>query len=239
MAADFKSIKSLPKFLIFFTIITLFIGSFLVHRKLERIQPRQKSMESYIYISSAKFLKPFTFGFNQVLADYFWIKTVGYFGEHLMSDRNYPWLYPMLDLVTTLDPQFIWPYYFGGITLSLEAKQVEQSNLILKKAIHYHPDKWHFLFYLGFNYWYHDNNLLMAATYIKRAAMNPKAPRYLKTFPARLYSEAGQKDAAIQFLVEMKKNTQDIQMRAELDKRIEEILKEKMKLHYKPKTRVR
>jgi hypothetical protein len=69
--------------------------------------------------------------------------------------------------------------------------------------------------------------------------MNPKAPRYLKTFPARLYNEAGQKDTAIQFLLEMKKNTQDIQMRAELDKRIEEILKGKMKLHYKPKTRVR
>jgi len=229
----------LQKHLIFFSLVFLLAGVFSIHRKLERIQPRQNSMESYLYIPSAKFLKPFTFGFNQAVADYFWIKTVGYFGEHLMSDRNYPWLYPMLDLVTTLDPQFIWPYYFGGITLSLEAHQVEQSNLILKKAIHYHPDKWHFLFYLGFNYWYHDNNLLMAATYIKQAAMNPKAPRYLKTFPARLYNEAGQKDTAIQFLLEMKKNTQDIQMRAELDKRIEEILKGKMKLHYKPKIRVR
>jgi hypothetical protein len=194
-------------------------------------------MGSYIYIPSAKFLKPFTMGFNQVIADYFWIKTVGYFGEHLMSDRKYPWLYPLLDLVTTLDPQFIWPYYFGGIVLSLEAHQVEQSNLILKKAIYYHPDKWHFLFYLGFNYWYHDNNLLKAASYLNLAAMQPKAPRYLKTFPARLYNEAGQKDTAIQFLLEMKKNTQDTHMRAELDKRIEEIIKGKMKLHYKPKAR--
>jgi len=239
MAADFESIKPSYKFLIFFTIITLFMGSFLVHRKLERIQPRQKSMESYLYIPSAKFLKPFTLGFNQVIADYFWIKTVGYFGEHLMSDRHYPWLYPMLDLVTTLDPQFIWPYYFGGITLSLEAQQVEQSNLILKKAIHYYPYNWHFLFFLGFNYWYHDNNLLQAATYLKRAAMQPNAPRYLKTFPARLYSEAGQKDAAIQFLLEMKKNTQDIQMRAEIEKRIEEILKGKMKKIQKPQSQFR
>jgi hypothetical protein len=76
----------------------------------------------------------------------------------------------------------------------------------------------------------------MAATYIKQAAMNPKAPRYLKTFPARLYNEAGQNNTAIKFLLEMKKNTQDIQMRAELDKRIEEILKKKMKGRQKPKT---
>jgi hypothetical protein len=239
MVADFESIKPLSKFLIFFTIITLFIGSFLVHRKLDKFQSPLKTIAVYMYIPSGDFLKHFTFGFNQVIADYFWIKTVGYFGEHLMSDRHYPWLYHMLDLVTTLDPQFIWPYYFGGITLSLEAQQVEQSNLILKKAIHYYPYNWHFLFFLGFNYWYHDNNLLQAATYLKRAAMQPNAPRYLKTFPARLYSEAGQKDAAIQFLLEMKKNTQDIQMRAEIEKRIEEILKGEMKKIQKPKSQFR
>ena len=79
----------------------------------------------------------------------------------------------------------------------------------------------------------------MAAAYLKQAAMNPNAPPYLKTFPARLYSEAGQKNAAIQFLLEMKKNIQDIHMRAEIDKRIEEILKGKMRKFIKPKTRFR
>ena len=126
----------LQKYLIFISLVFLLVGVFSIHRKLDKFQSPLKTMEVYMFIPSGDFLKPFTFGFNQVIADYFWIKTVGYFGEHLMSDRNYPWLYHMLDLVTTLDPQFIWPYYFGGITLSLEAEQVEQSNLILKKAIH-------------------------------------------------------------------------------------------------------
>ena len=148
------------KSFIFIWLICLLVECFLIHRKLEKIQSPQKSMEVYMDIPSGDLLKPFTLGFNQVIADYFWIKTVGYFGEHLMSDRNYPWLYHMLDLVTTLDPHCIWPYYFGGIILSLEAHQVDQSNLILKKAIHYHPDNWQFLFFLGFNYWYHDNNFL-------------------------------------------------------------------------------
>ena len=234
------SIKPILKnSLIFFPLVFLIVGIISIQRDLDKFQPPQRTMEVYMYIPSGDFLKHFTFGFNQVIADYFWIKTVGYFGAHLMSDRNYPWLYHILDLVTTLDPQFIWPYYFGGITLSLEAQQVEQSNLILKKAIHHHPDNWQFLFFLGFNYWYHDNNLLLAASYLKRAAMMPNAPRYLKTFPARLYSEAGQKDVAIQFLLEMKKNTQDAHMSAEIDKRIEEILKGKMKKIQKPKARFR
>ncbi|MFH0812451.1 MAG: hypothetical protein V2A69_06385 [Pseudomonadota bacterium] len=182
-----------------------------------------------MYIPSGTFLKPFTLGFNQLTADYFWIKTISYFGDHLLSDRNYPWLYHILDLVTTLDPLCKWPYFFGGIVLSLEAEQVEQSNLILEKAMRYHPGVWNFPFYLGFNYWYHYNNPIKAASYIEIAAKLPGAPAYLKTFPARLYTEAGQRGAALQFLEEMLKKTQDPRMRAKIEKRIEEILKGKKK----------
>ncbi|WAC07000.1 MAG: hypothetical protein OS130_12255 [Thermodesulfobacteriota bacterium] len=196
-------------------------------------------MEVYMYIPSGNFLKPFTLGFNQLIADYFWIKTIGYFGEHLMSDRNYPWLYQILDLVTNLDPHFIWPYYFGGITLSLEAQQVKQSNLILKKAIHYYPDNWKFPFFLGFNYWYHTQELSKAAFYLQCAAQKPNAPRYLKTLPARLLSAAGQKEAALYFLFEMKRNTQNSLMKEQIEKRIQEILQGTLKGPQKPKPKLR
>jgi hypothetical protein len=222
------------KLLVFFSIITLFGGAFAIHLRLDEIQPLHQPMKIYMYIPSGEFLKPFTIGFEQLIADYFWIKTIGYFGEHLMSDRNYPWLYHMLDLVTTLDPHFIWPYYFGGITLSLEAQQVEQSNLILKKAMHYHPAVWKFPFFLGFNYWYYSNDPAKAAYYIKIAAQLPKAPVFLKTFPARLLSTAGQKGAALQFLMEMRSNTQDARMRAQIEKRIQEIRQGTLKAPKKP-----
>jgi len=222
------------KLLVFFSIITLFWGSFAIHLRLDEIQPLHQSMKIYMYIPSGEFLKPFTIGFEQLIADYFWIKTIGYFGEHIMSDRNYPWLYHILDLVTTLDPQFIWPYYFGGITLSLEAQQVEQSNLILKKAMHYHPAVWKFPFFLGFNYWYYSNDPAKAAYYIKIAAQLPKAPVFLKTFPARLLSTTDQKGAALQFLMEMRSNSQDARMRTQIEKRIQEILQGTLKAPKKP-----
>jgi len=220
--------KNIPvNSILFFLIISLALGIFLIHRKLEKAPPLPNSLETYMCIPSGEFLKPFTLGFDQLIADYFWIKTVGYFGEHLMSDRNYPWLYHLLDLITTLDPQFIWPYYFGGIILSLEAKQVEQSNRILEKACQYHPEVWKFPFFLGFNYWYHYNDPLTAAYYIKIAAQLPKSPAFLKTFPARLLTEAGQKEAAIRFLMEMRNTTQDSQMKHQIEKRIEEIIQGK------------
>ena len=215
--------------LIFLSIIILFGGAFSIQRRLDQMNIRHRSMEVFMYIPSGTFLKPFTLGFNQLTADYFWIKTISYFGDHLLSDRKYPWLYHILELVTTLDPMCKWPYFFGGIVLSLEAEQVEQSNLILEKAMRYHPGVWNFPFYLGFNYWYHYNDPAKAASYIERAAKLPGSPAYLKTFPARLYSEAGQKEVALQFLQEMLKKTQDPKMRARITKRIEEILKGKKK----------
>ena len=214
---------------ILFFIAVFFAGAFLIHLELDKMEHPAKSMESYMYIPSGEFLKPFVLGFDQLIADYFWIKTVGYFGDQLMADRQYPWLYHILDLVTTLDPQYIFPYYFGGVTLSLEAGQVEQSNLILKKAMRHHPDTWRFPFMLGFNYWYHDNDPLKGATYLEIAANLPEAPKYLKTLPARLYNEAGQEKVALRFLQEILKNTQDPKMKVQIEKRIREILKGELK----------
>jgi hypothetical protein len=115
---------------------------------------------------------------------------------------------------------------------------VEQSNLILEKAMQYHPKVWKFPFFLGFNYWFHSNNSSKAASYIKIAAELPGAPKYLKTFPARLYSAAGANDAALSFLTEMLHNTQEPKMRAKLEKRIRELSQGELKAPVKPKHRI-
>lgn len=205
----------------------LVIGAGVLHVQLEALPPVPGALEVYMCIPSGEFLRHFTFGFSQIVADYFWIKTISYFGDHLMSDHQYPWLYHILDLVTTLDPAFRSPYYFGGVILSMEANQVEQSTMLLTKAMRYHPQVWEFPFFIGFNYWYHYNNPGKAAPFLELAARLPGAPAYLKTFAARLYSESGQKDAALLFLQEMLKRTQDPGMRAQLIRRAEEILQGK------------
>ena len=107
----------LPWVLLFLAILGLLLGAMSLHLSLDALAEEHESVRVYMCIPSGKFLKPFTFGYEQLVADYFWIKTISYFGDHLMSDRKYPWLYHLLDLVTTLDPHFIWPYYFGGIVL--------------------------------------------------------------------------------------------------------------------------
>ena len=190
------------------------------------------SMDMYMYIPSGDFLEPFALGYNQIVADLFWIKAISYFADELKRGGQYLWLYHILDLVTTLDPKFKWPYYFGALVLSLEANQVEESNRILKKALRHHPDAWQFPFYLGFNYWHHYDDPVTAASYIEIAARLPGAPRYLRTFPATLYSKAGHIETAIIFLQEMEKTAQEPKVKNRIKKKIKEL-----KQHPKPDSR--
>ena len=201
------------------------LGVHATQRRLEDMHLGHKSMDVYMYIPSGEFLKPFTLGYNQLVADFFWIRAISYFGDELKASGQYPWLYHILDLVTTLDPNFKWPYYFGAMVLSLEANQVEKSNIILRKAMKSHPDEWKYPFYLGFNYWYHYDDPATAAPYIEIAARLPGAPAYLRTFPATLYSKAGHIKTAITFLEEMENSAQDEQVKKQIRKKIKKLKK--------------
>ncbi|MFQ5598452.1 MAG: tetratricopeptide repeat protein [bacterium] len=164
-----------------------------------------------------------------MLADLLWIKTVSYFGSHFMTDKEYPWLFHMLSRIIDLDPRFDFPYYFGGIVLSLEASQAENANQILERGMEAYPDKWEYPFYFGFNLYYHLEDPLKAALYIERASLLPGAPPFTKTLTGTLYERSGKNQTALNFYKEIYKNTTDEIVRKNVADRIEKILSEKRK----------
>ncbi|MDC4223415.1 MAG: hypothetical protein MPW15_04075 [Candidatus Manganitrophus sp.] len=135
---------------------------------------KTEQVESLLYLPSGKYLKPLAFGYDQLLADLLWMKTISYFGGHFMSDKQYPWLAHMLNLIIDLDPRFDFPYYFGGVVLSLEASQIEEANKILERGIEAYPDRWQYPFYIGFNYYYHKKDAQRGLPYLEKAASLPR-----------------------------------------------------------------
>ena len=97
-------------------------------------------------------------GWHNVLADVLWFRTISYFGEHYRSDRTYPWLAQMCDLVTDLDPRAEHVYRFAGVILPWEADQVEAGIRLLEKGVRQFPDSWLLHYYLGFNYYFFKND---------------------------------------------------------------------------------
>lgn len=182
--------------------------------------------ENFLYLPSGDYLKPLALGYNQVLADLLWIQAVHYFGSHSTTDKEYPWLHHILSIIIDLDPQFDFPYYFGGIVLSMEANQKDRANDILARGMEAYPEKWEYPFYIGFNHYYHDGNPAAALPFIEKAATLPKVPEFVKSLVGTLYLETGKKETALQFFRKIYENTSDDLVREKISMKVEKILSE-------------
>jgi hypothetical protein len=133
------------------------------------------------------------------MADILYIRMIGYFGTHLMTDRTYTWLYHMADLVTTLDPYFRFPYIFAGLVLNLEGHQFENARMILTKGMKVFPDDWYFPFVLGLNYFFGSADFVTAAAHLEKA-YKLGGPKYLHGFAVKLRAKGKTRQTALDFL---------------------------------------
>ncbi|MDY6863775.1 MAG: hypothetical protein SV062_12415 [Thermodesulfobacteriota bacterium] len=219
--------KHFNKIFILLAFLVLSISVYQMQICLNKIRVVDKT-ERLMYLPGGQYLKPLTLGYTSLVSDFLWMKAVIYFGGHYVTDKSYPWLYHILDLVTTLDPYFKFPYEFGGIILSIEEGNVEKSNMLLKKGIKYFPSYWRFYNYLGFNYFYYLKDSKKAAHYIKIAATLPDHPGYLPYLAASLMTSGGETESAILFLMEIYRNTKDERIKENILKKIEQVKRGKI-----------
>ena len=179
--------------------------------------------EEPLYIPSGRLLPYLSIGHDQLLADLLWLKALLYFGKHYLTDKNYPYFFHLLDIITSLDKRFKEVYLLGGIILSLELGAIQESNMLLEKGMENIPYDWRMPFYIGFNYWYYLNDHIQAARYISIASKHTGAPSYLSGFAGTLYLKGGQKEVALRFLVELYNNTEDERIKEQIRDKIEEI----------------
>ena len=199
------------------------VGFALIQRQIDRIESSGKKLEEkLIYIPTGRFIRMAALGFDVVLADVLWARAVVYFGGHFLEgDKDYRWLYRILDAVTTLDPKNILAYRFGGTVLALEANRVEESIALLEKGLRNNPDEdWRLPFLLGFNYFYILDDPASAARYLEQAARIPGHPVYLPGLVARMYAKSQEMDGAIEFLQEMYRQYADQNVKMAIAERI-------------------
>ena len=118
-------------------------------------------------------------------------------------------LYHTLDTVTYLDPYNMDGYYFANGMLSWNPSLLEPLDTLLLRGMARRPWDWQLPFFYGFNQFYFLKKPKEAAAYFERAyQLNPKNT-FLPTFIARLYYQADATEAAIAFLEEMIRTTEN------------------------------
>ena len=205
-------------------LVFLFVLTF---NKVELLKTDSKDAGRRIFVPSSKFLKPAVLGYDSMAAAFYWLKTIQYIGDSTQSKRKYPQIYPLLNLVTDLDPKFEYAYEVGGVILSVYAKRIEESIALLKKGDKEGLGYWEIPFFIGFNYFYYLGDYDSAARYISKAAQMPRHPAYLPKLAARLYAQAGSPELALDFLQRVYENTQDENVKRALEERMKDVLVER------------
>ena len=177
----------------------------------------------YIPLDSS-FIKLLSPADPSFVSDLIWMRAAYYFGYHALSDRQYPYLVHLLDIITDLSPKWDYPYTFGAALLPTEAESAEEGYYIIDKGIRQFPDDWQLWFFKGYYQWQIDNNLLEAAETLRHASLLPGAPTYLVRLPSTLATRAGQRELAVRFIHESLKQVKDEKQKQVLLEKLQEMV---------------
>jgi hypothetical protein len=191
---------------------------------------RDPSSESraLIYLPTPRQARLMAVGFDQVVADWYWVQALQYFTDTSQEINRYRNLGDFLEVVVGIDPDFEYAYKFAGVSIPYDTGRFHFANTdraidFLERGVKRFPDNWQLHFHLGFYYLNFRDDPARAAEQFAAAARIQGSPEYLKLFAARLFSVNGDLDRARVFTETMLAGTTDPAERAQLEKRIREI----------------
>lgn len=174
------------------------------------VQPRNTAAqfaEEPLYLNGPA-MKRLTLAFNGVAADWYWIRSLQYVGRKIvsfedshdgrfnlndLSGLDLRALPSLLRMSTTLDPQFMEPYYYGAVILP-DINPAEAISL-LHQGIAANPNQWHLYQHLGYIYWQRRDYEKASEVYAAGARL-PGAPLWMTAISARMKAEGGSRGAA-------------------------------------------
>jgi hypothetical protein len=144
-----------------------------------------------LVLRSGPLVKAMSLEYAPLAADLYWTRVVQYYGNKHASQRaNMDLLWPLLDVTTTLDPNLIVAYRFGGMFLSDSpprgAGQPERGIELLQRGIRANPEYWRFYEDLGFIYYFDLHDYRNAAEALTAGSKIPGAMIWMKTAAARI-----------------------------------------------------
>lgn len=202
-------------------------SAFFAERFLDLERPSQARAEALAYLPKGEYLRLASLGYRQIVADLIWLQAVQHLALRRDTTQGYRWTYHAVDVLTDLDPKFVAAYQSAGTILGVWAGRNEESVAILEKGMRNNPEVWQLPFLIGYNYFYEQCNPSASAHYLQIAAVLPGAPEYLSKLASRMTVEAGDPQAAVEFLERFLRQTRDERLREVLTDRMKYVLQER------------
>jgi hypothetical protein len=153
---------------------------------------------AYLYLPSGDLIARAALSYDALVADVYWIRAIQHYGGTKRSsdpEKKFALLHPLLDITTTLDPQFNIAYRFGAIFLAEPFPggpgRPDQAIALLEKGIAANPGKWQYYQDIGFVHYWWRRDFTAAAQWFARASQVEGAPWWLRTLAATTLARGG------------------------------------------------
>jgi tetratricopeptide (TPR) repeat protein len=164
----------------------------------DRVFGEPAAGDAVLYVRSGDAVRRLSLGFTPLVADLYWVRAVQYYGGMRLSrspGKRYALLYPLLDITTTLDPDFTIAYRFGSIFLAENypggAGRPDLAVALLQKGFRVDPMRWRYLQDIGFVYYWWVGDYQEAARWFNKGADIPGAPWWLRSLAAVTKAQGG------------------------------------------------
>ena len=157
-----------------------------------------------LYFSSPTAVKRMALGYENLLADFYWMRAIQYYGRREEADKRpvrFKNLYTLFDITTTLDPNLMDAYRAGSVFLGepepVGAGQPKEALKLLDKGISAHPQNWQLRYDKGFVHYLYLQDYKAAGEVWMTASKLPTAPYWMAGLAAMSLSKGGAVEVAI------------------------------------------
>jgi hypothetical protein len=178
-----------------------------------------RAQEEILYVWSGAGVKRLFAGFENLMADVYWLRTVQYFGgERVFSnEKRFELLEPLVDITTTLDPRLEIAYRYGATFLSepspLGAGRPDAGVAVLERGARNLPRSWMIRQNLGFFTFLFLKDAKRASSALLEARKIPGAPLWLETLAADLLRKGGEREMSRRLWRRMYEEVEDGKMK--------------------------
>jgi len=192
--------------------VTLLLGG--------RLDVRGEEAYDVGFVPRAAAVRWLSLGHPTLAANLYWLRAVQYMGDPRADARGWDKLFPLVDLVTDLDPGHGYAYQVSGNVLGA-AGRVGESNRLLEKGIRNVPNRYILPFHRAVNAFLYQGDYAEAGRWFERAAQTPGAPPHLRDNVVAFYVKGNRAEAAIGFLEHLLTSASDPESRKALERQLE------------------
>ena len=180
-----------------------------------RVKPynHRPYLHDNLYLPSGRFVEQASLGYEQIAADMIWFSAIQYYGGYRQGQHDLAYFEGLINIVTDLDRNFIFPYTFGAIIMSQDLGAFPHAATLLRKGMEHNPRSWELPFELGFLAYVDGQDNAMAGRYFELAAKMPGGGDLARRFAAFVYSDVGHGENSLRMWEQLLEETDEPYMR--------------------------